>query len=223
MAQKSPSVTHDTPQYQHCVMCGVRRSYQFSVQRKGVDPHKWPYSPFSKKFSRSSVKFSESSWSSINFRMTANSAWATGRENKHHCGVGDTSEGAFWIPTPPRAPIQLKLPRPVLQHTGSTCSSLSRELSYNPSQNGTASTHVRTRKKRKSILHILQKERTIKTRHIKGLRSQSLKKLTAVYGDEITDCYFLLRTLTVSTSCFFKEWWLSLLQTLTFQTIITFI
>lgn len=61
-------------------MCGVRRSYQFSVQREGVDPHKWPYSPFSKKFSRSSVKFSESSWSSINFRMTANSAWAQGEK-----------------------------------------------------------------------------------------------------------------------------------------------
>ena len=39
-----------------------------------------PYLPFCKKLSKSSFRFSPSSWSSTNLRMTANSAWATDRE-----------------------------------------------------------------------------------------------------------------------------------------------
>lgn len=78
-----------------------------------VDLYKWPYSPFSKKLSKSSVRFSDSSWSSINFRMTANSACATGREKEHHC---DSCKGRAQdlpaVPTPGPAgssPPSLKL------------------------------------------------------------------------------------------------------------------
>lgn len=39
-----------------------------------------PYLPFCKKLSKSLFRFSPSSWSSTNLRMTANSAWATDRE-----------------------------------------------------------------------------------------------------------------------------------------------
>lgn len=88
--------SHMTPEYQLCVMCwGQRIPAVLCSERERVDPHKWPYSPFSKKFSRSSIRFNESSWSSINFRMTANSACATGREKwtslwywRHHWKEG---------------------------------------------------------------------------------------------------------------------------------------
>lgn len=109
MAQKSPSITGDS-----CILtlCHAEvRGQQSFAQR--VDLYKWPYSPFSKKLSKSSVRFSDSSWSSINFRMTANSACATGREKEHHC---DSCKGRAQdlpaVPTPGPAgssPPSLKL------------------------------------------------------------------------------------------------------------------
>lgn len=68
-----------------------------------------PHLPFCKNFSRSSFRFSPSSWSSTNLRKTANSAWATEREKEHHLVVreawrqgghhtGSASPGACWSP-----------------------------------------------------------------------------------------------------------------------------
>lgn len=86
MAQKSTySIIHFSCAQTLCPALEAKTNPPSSSQlrQKGILGSR-PYLPFCKKFSRSSFRFSPSSWSSTNLRMTANSAWATERE-KEHC------------------------------------------------------------------------------------------------------------------------------------------
>lgn len=84
---------HTFPKHQLCDLCWGKSPLHFLTTQHPSTPQlrkerilgSDPNLPFCKKFSESSFRFSPSSWSSTNLRMTANSAWTT--EKEHHLGV----------------------------------------------------------------------------------------------------------------------------------------
>lgn len=79
---------HTFPKHQLCDLCWGKSPLHFLTTQHPSTPQlrkerilgSDPNLPFCKKFSESSFRFSPSSWSSTNLRMTANSAWTTDRE-----------------------------------------------------------------------------------------------------------------------------------------------
>lgn len=72
----------------YCTSQQLRILAVHSSERRGSSRE--PYLPFCKKFSRSSFRFSPSSWSSTNLRMIANSAWVTNRKREDYLGARET-------------------------------------------------------------------------------------------------------------------------------------